>query len=115
MARIWMNGVGVACALTASTLYATPLTPGQHNLLQGFLMRGCLKRTPASDGASEHSDAQVQKYCQCVSEQLASTFSSEEVMGVLSGQIKKDDPRGKKRLADASAACSRHLDASEAE
>lgn len=115
MARLWMNGVGMACALTASALYATPLTPGQHNLLQGFLMRGCLKRTPASDGVAEHSDVQVQKYCQCASEHLANTFTSEEVMGVLTGQIRKDDPRGKKRLADASAACSRHLDASSAD
>ncbi|QBJ77320.1 hypothetical protein DKK66_03885 [Aquitalea sp. USM4] len=110
-----MNGVGMACALTASALHATPLTPGQHNLLQGFLMRSCIKRTPASDGASERSDVQIQKYCQCASEHLANTFSSEEVMGVLTGQIRKDDPRGKKRLAEASAACSHHLEASAAD
>ncbi|WP_131355684.1 MULTISPECIES: hypothetical protein [Aquitalea] len=115
MARYWMNGVGMACALTASALHATPLTPGQHNLLQGFLMRSCIKRTPASDGASERSDVQIQKYCQCASEHLANTFSSEEVMGVLTGQIRKDDPRGKKRLAEASAACSHHLEASAAD
>ncbi|OWY39149.1 hypothetical protein CEK28_09730 [Xenophilus sp. AP218F] len=89
---------------------ATPLSPGQHQLLQGFLHRGCVKRTPASDGAGQPSSAQVERYCQCASEKLASTFTSEEVMGVLTGQIKKDDPRGKKRMKEASAACGQYLE-----
>ena len=31
-------------------------------------------------------------------------------MGVLTGQIKKDDPRGKQRMKDASAACAQYLE-----
>ncbi|QEL54199.1 hypothetical protein [Chromobacterium paludis] len=101
---------GLYAALLSGVAAATPLSPGQHQLLQGFLMRGCLKRTPASDGAGLPGNEQVQRYCQCASEKLAGTFSTEEVMGVLSGQIKKDDPRGKKRLKEASAACGQYLE-----
>lgn len=52
----------------------------------------------------------MQRYCECASEKLASTFTSEEVMGVVTGQIKKDDPRGKQRLKEASAACGQYLE-----
>ncbi|MFB9158095.1 hypothetical protein [Chromobacterium violaceum] len=101
---------GLCAALFSSVAAATPLSPGQHQLLQGFLMRGCVKRTPASDGVGQPGNEQVQRYCECASEKLASTFTSEEVMGVVTGQIKKDDPRGKQRLKEASAACGQYLE-----
>ncbi|WP_293761150.1 hypothetical protein [uncultured Aquitalea sp.] len=115
MSKYWFGSLGLACAMATQSLSATPLTPGQHNLLQGFLLRSCIKRTPLPDASGDHAEAQVQKYCQCASEHLANTFSSEEVMAVLSGQIKKDDPRGKKRLAEASAACAEYLQPDNAE
>ncbi|KMN81847.1 hypothetical protein JW897_03260 [Chromobacterium alkanivorans] len=108
MIKRWLTGLGAGLILASAG--ATPLSPGQHSLLQGFLMRGCVKRTPASDGVGQRSSEQVQKYCQCASEHLAGRFSSEEVMGVLTGQIKKDDPRGKQRMKDASAACAQYLE-----
>ncbi|AOZ51708.1 hypothetical protein [Chromobacterium vaccinii] len=101
---------GLCAALLSGMAAATPLSSGQHQLLQGFLMRSCLKRTPASDGVGQPGNEQVQRYCQCASEKLAGTFSEEDVMGVVTGQIKKDDPRGKQRLKEASAACGQYLE-----
>lgn len=96
-------------AVVSHMALAQALDGSEKQLLQGVLMRGCLKRTPASDGVGQHSSEQVQAYCQCASQHLANDFSKEEVMGVLSGQIKKDDPRGKQKLDKATAACSKYL------
>lgn len=89
---------------------AASLPPAQNSLLQGALMRGCLKRTPASDGVGMHPADKVNRYCQCASRKLAEDISAEEVMGVLSGQIRKDDPRGKQKMAKAKAACANYLE-----
>ncbi|MDF0605053.1 hypothetical protein HZU77_005215 [Neisseriaceae bacterium TC5R-5] len=101
----------LALCLVASLVQAAALSASQQQLLQGVLLRGCLKRSPADNGfVTEPSAQQLEQFCDCASQHLAPTFSSEEVMGVLTGQIKKDDPRGRQRLKAASTACAQFLE-----